>query len=423
MASFAKDGEECGGASSAGVTTIPEDELDEFFLCARYGELSEVRSAVEKYGNVIGGPSTRDDNGNTALHFAAANGHVPVVAFLIGRCGAKCVTNGSGNTPLHWAVLNKQKNVVDILCRSVDDVDVLQQNDNGKGAVTLAFGAGVTEVTKILLEHPSAAKLNEAASASPSTVEKEEDGGDGDDAVAQKHTHQFLFESDTVRIQEVGLMNDGAAEEGNLENTGAALWGASLLLARWMLARKSDIEGKAVAELGAGCALPGVVAHTHCAAARVVVTDLESATFSNTVHNVEVNRRAEDPPRIIEALPIDWMKAEEWPEDVRGAFDVIVGSDLVYDADLVPHLLGVILAMIKPGGKFLYVSGKESRDGLPTFVASMKKVGFSVCATSPPPQEYFANALESGNDDAFDLIFGELKTNTFALYEFTLAKK
>ena len=52
----------------------PED-IEELLLIARYGELDELKSFIEKFGTK---PLTdaRDEDGNTILHMVCGNGHL-----------------------------------------------------------------------------------------------------------------------------------------------------------------------------------------------------------------------------------------------------------------------------------------------------------------------------------------------------------
>lgn len=52
-------------------STFTAEDRDDFVLSARYGELEDLNAYLDKGMNV----SARDENGNTALHMAAANGH------------------------------------------------------------------------------------------------------------------------------------------------------------------------------------------------------------------------------------------------------------------------------------------------------------------------------------------------------------
>ena len=47
-----------------------------------------------------------DVEGRTALHFAAANGHLEVLELLLKKDADPNITNEQGNTALHWACVN-----------------------------------------------------------------------------------------------------------------------------------------------------------------------------------------------------------------------------------------------------------------------------------------------------------------------------
>ena len=53
---------------------IPDDVKEDTLLACRYGELEDVQAFVEKYGQGSI-PEINDENGNTILHMASANGH------------------------------------------------------------------------------------------------------------------------------------------------------------------------------------------------------------------------------------------------------------------------------------------------------------------------------------------------------------
>ena len=57
----------------------PED-TEELLLIARYGELDELKSFIEKFGTK---PLTdaRDEDGNTVLHMVCGNGHLGATDF------------------------------------------------------------------------------------------------------------------------------------------------------------------------------------------------------------------------------------------------------------------------------------------------------------------------------------------------------
>mmetsp|Transcript_5186 Transcript_5186/g.10552 ORF Transcript_5186/g.10552 Transcript_5186/m.10552 type:complete len:176 (-) Transcript_5186:1491-2018(-) len=84
---------------------------------ARAGDLDEVLALLNR-GSAADGvdvDSPQPESGNTALHYAAANGLDNVVDALL-KAGARAnVTNANGNTPLHWAALSGHMAVARLL--------------------------------------------------------------------------------------------------------------------------------------------------------------------------------------------------------------------------------------------------------------------------------------------------------------------
>jgi ankyrin repeat protein len=56
-------------------TTPLLDDVEELLLACRYGDIKDVTSFLERFGTAPIGDA-RDENGNTVLHMASANGHV-----------------------------------------------------------------------------------------------------------------------------------------------------------------------------------------------------------------------------------------------------------------------------------------------------------------------------------------------------------
>jgi uncharacterized protein len=51
------------------------DEAEDLLLSCRYGDVDDVKSFIDRFGTVPLGQA-RDENGNTVLHMACANGHI-----------------------------------------------------------------------------------------------------------------------------------------------------------------------------------------------------------------------------------------------------------------------------------------------------------------------------------------------------------
>lgn len=144
----------------------PQEATEELLECARYGESDAVRAIIEVHStNSLEFINTTDSGGSTALHKAAANGHVSTVSLLLVK-GAQHIQNENGATPLHWAagagkcaVCKVLLDHFDALSKSDEKVkmlDVLLKNSFGRSALTEAFTSGDTETVGVLLNHDSA---------------------------------------------------------------------------------------------------------------------------------------------------------------------------------------------------------------------------------------------------------------------------
>ena len=76
-----------------------------------------------------------DDGGTTAMHKAAANAEIQCMQILKSY-GAKLTKNKNGNTPVHWAAQNGKLEALKFLIENYDDVDVLDKNDFGVSALS-----------------------------------------------------------------------------------------------------------------------------------------------------------------------------------------------------------------------------------------------------------------------------------------------
>ncbi|KAJ3040259.1 hypothetical protein HDV00_011237 [Rhizophlyctis rosea] len=138
--------------------TNPVDfDVSEFIACARYGDLDDLNELVSTY--LSSHPSTplpalytsRTSSNATALHYASANGHLPIVAHLLPSLSPTDVNaqNDDGSTPLHWAALNGHLEVVKALLAA--GADATLRNEMGRSAVTVAEQQGHLEVVSVLL--------------------------------------------------------------------------------------------------------------------------------------------------------------------------------------------------------------------------------------------------------------------------------
>ena len=92
-----------------------------------------------------------DNSGHTALHFAAAGGHVAACEALVTAGISPLAVTSHGDSLLHIAVANNQTEVVTYLTNNIPDI-IPQCNNDGESALHYAAAAGTVYVFHRLVE-------------------------------------------------------------------------------------------------------------------------------------------------------------------------------------------------------------------------------------------------------------------------------
>jgi ankyrin repeat protein len=100
-------------------------------------------------------PDVLDNDGCSAMHWAARNGHPRVVELLLNFPGTKCPDqkDGEGRTPLAWAATSGHTTIVCTLLES-RKVHGDPLDNNYWTPLSLAASAGHTSVVEVLLNAP-----------------------------------------------------------------------------------------------------------------------------------------------------------------------------------------------------------------------------------------------------------------------------
>ena len=146
-------------------------------------------------------------------------------------------------------------------------------------------------------------------------------------------------------------------QDANSSEPGAMLWEVSIIVAKLLdagaLGDDADLAGRAVLELGAGCAVAGMAYALR--GARVTFTDLP-ALCGHVRDNVARNLG----PDGYRVVPYDWCDGR--PATLESeAFDVVLGTDCVYHAHLVEPFLDALDACA-PTPRTTVVLAFERRD-------------------------------------------------------------
>eukprot|EP01087_Luapelamoeba_hula_P016472 TRINITY_DN5066_c4_g1_i1.p1 TRINITY_DN5066_c4_g1~~TRINITY_DN5066_c4_g1_i1.p1 ORF type:complete len:290 (+),score=47.65 TRINITY_DN5066_c4_g1_i1:14-883(+) len=157
---------------------------------------------------------------------------------------------------------------------------------------------------------------------------------------------------------------------------GTHLWDSSLGTSRYVEALgKEYFTGKRTIELGSGTGLCGLVAA--CVGADIVLTD-KSTLLPMLTHNINANSALWDtttssPCKAPTAREVLWGVALDKQGDVTPTspplqqFDVVLGSDLTYDYEVLPPLLHTMRELVADSGEIILSYGKH-RSVMPVFL-------------------------------------------------------
>jgi uncharacterized protein len=134
-----------GASSGHADINLFGDYWDNVARAAAQNDAARVRSLVAGGGN----PNQADDQLHTALHYAAMNGNLTIIAILIKASAKLDAKDKLGNTPLHLAADRNQVEAVKLLL----DVGVPIDPENKNGMTPLMIGAnrGNIEIVQALL--------------------------------------------------------------------------------------------------------------------------------------------------------------------------------------------------------------------------------------------------------------------------------
>jgi len=144
----------------------------------------------------------------------------------------------------------------------------------------------------------------------------------------------------------------------------AEVWPSGRVLAEWLAGQ--DLTGLRVVELGAGLALPSLVALR--AGARILATDW----YPDALAFARANARGAglgDLP----TLEVDWGAPPE-ALHAAGPFDLVLGADVLYENRHGPQLAPLVASLVAPGGRIVIADPRRPAAG--DFLAEMRETGW-----------------------------------------------
>lgn len=147
----------------------------------------------------------------------------------------------------------------------------------------------------------------------------------------------------------------------------AEIWPSSIALSEYLCSK--DIYGKGLLELGCGVGVVGIVAALE--GAKVLMTDYEEDALKFTRMNIEKNftQAMLDPLVVVKYL--DWRTPA-----LSRKFDLIIGSDLIYEQRNHEPILNIIKQYLREDGEAILTD--PNRSTLEKFLKNADEFGFNV---------------------------------------------
>ncbi|CAH8357145.1 unnamed protein product [Eruca vesicaria subsp. sativa] len=138
-------------------------------------------------------------------------------------------------------------------------------------------------------------------------------------------------------------------------DTGCSIWPSSLFLSEFVLSYPELFTDKSCFEVGSGVGLVGICL-AHVKAKKVILTDGDLLTLSNMKLNLERNHLNYDDELLkqpgeaentrVKCIHLPWETASD-SEVSEYRPDIVLGADVIYDPSCFPHLLRVLVALLR----------------------------------------------------------------------------
>jgi len=126
--------------------------------------------------------------------------------------------------------------------------------------------------------------------------------------------------------------------ENQLSNgtTGLVPWSAAFCLADWLLKNEQLVENKNIIELGCGCGFTGLALCSNLKLNSFTFTDFNEEVLKYVNHNLKIN------DLVKENIFVESLNWEDKPAFGNRSYDVILGSDITFDENLIKQLVKVL---------------------------------------------------------------------------------
>jgi predicted nicotinamide N-methyase len=171
-------------------------------------------------------------------------------------------------------------------------------------------------------------------------------------------------------------------EMGNLEAdpSWAEVWPSAASLAAALVSKRLLVQNCRVFELGSGLGIAGLTAAS-LGASSVVLMDREPFALHCAMSSAALNQLEN-----VQAAVVDWS-SPQFRDDYGQSADIVLCSDVLYDADTVVALGRLVASLMRSGGRVWVTDPSRERVAgvRDKFVQALEAQGATVSVTALPP--------------------------------------
>ena len=203
-----------------------------------------------------------------------------------------------------------------------------------------------------------------------------------------KEINIFINKDLSVKLNQQTLFTADGGE-------GLHLWEASVVLTRYCLQNKDIFNNKSIIELGTGCGLLGIsILKQIPLISHYTFSDYQDSVLNNLNNNLAKNNLKDN--KKYDILKLDWRDYEK----IDLKYDIILGSELIYQGGFIKELAKLINKLLKDDG-ICYISMPEKRSMTNTFLGYIKECGL----------QYQSEFYDINNEELFIGILKDKKEN------------
>ncbi|EAY10590.1 ankyrin repeat protein, putative [Trichomonas vaginalis G3] len=141
----------CGLYKNLECFLVYFDQTNDINKCFVYSPIFNIRSLIEYFLSHGANINEKDENGVTALHYAAENNSKETAEVLISHGANINEKNKNGVTALHYAALNNSKETAEVLISHGANIN--EKDENGVTALHYAALNNSKETAEVLISH------------------------------------------------------------------------------------------------------------------------------------------------------------------------------------------------------------------------------------------------------------------------------